>query len=49
MFAAVMQVAQTGSERQIKRAKEILTEARKSLYRLLAEDEPVQEDESSKD
>jgi DNA-binding PadR family transcriptional regulator len=37
--AAVMQVAQTGSERQVARAREILTEARKALYRLLAEDE----------
>lgn len=36
---AVMQVAQAGSERQIARAKEILTETRKSLYRLLAEDD----------
>jgi len=49
MAAAVMQVAQTGSERQIARAKEILTEARKSLYRLLAEDEPEQEGDSSKE
>jgi DNA-binding PadR family transcriptional regulator len=39
VFAAVMQVAQTGNERQIQRAKEILSETRKSLYRLLAEDE----------
>jgi DNA-binding PadR family transcriptional regulator len=38
--AAVMQVAQTGTARQIARARQILTEARKSLYRLLAEDEP---------
>lgn len=37
--AAVMQVAQTGSERQVARAKEILAETRKALYRLLAEDE----------
>lgn len=43
--AAVMQVAQTGSERQIARAKDILNEARKSLYRLLAEDEPPTEDD----
>ncbi|HYT80967.1 MAG TPA: PadR family transcriptional regulator [Actinomycetota bacterium] len=49
MAAAVMQVAQTGSERQIARAKEILTEARKSLYRLLAEDEPEQEGDASED
>jgi DNA-binding PadR family transcriptional regulator len=37
--AAVVQVAQTGNERQIARAREILTEARKQLYRLLGEDE----------
>jgi DNA-binding PadR family transcriptional regulator len=40
VVSAVMQVAQAGSERQIARAQEILTETRKSLYRLLAEDEP---------
>jgi DNA-binding PadR family transcriptional regulator len=39
LVAAVMQVAHTGSERQVGRAKEILTEARKGLYRLLAEDD----------
>jgi DNA-binding PadR family transcriptional regulator len=43
--AAVMQVAQAGSERQVARAKEILGEARKSLYRLLAEDDPTNEDD----
>jgi hypothetical protein len=37
--APVMQVAQTGTDRQTARAKEILTETRKTLYRLLAEDE----------
>jgi DNA-binding PadR family transcriptional regulator len=37
--AAVMQVAQTGNEGQIARAKQILTDARKALYRLLAEEE----------
>jgi DNA-binding PadR family transcriptional regulator len=45
--AAVMQVAQTGSERQVARAKEILNDARKSLYRLLAEDEPASEEDGS--
>jgi DNA-binding PadR family transcriptional regulator len=49
MIAAVMQVAQAGSERQIARAKEILTEARKSLYRLLAEDDPTEEGDAPKD
>jgi len=38
-----MQVAQAGSEQQVARAKEILVETRKSLYRLLAEDEPPTE------
>jgi DNA-binding PadR family transcriptional regulator len=37
---AVVQVAQTGNDRQIARAKDILTEARKQLYRLLGEEEP---------
>jgi DNA-binding PadR family transcriptional regulator len=40
LMAAMMQVAHTGTEHQLARAKEILTEARKNLYRLLAEDEP---------
>jgi len=34
---ATLQVLQSGDERQIAEAKKILTEARKSLYRLLAE------------
>jgi DNA-binding PadR family transcriptional regulator len=46
VIAATMQVARAGSERQLARAKEILTEARKSLYRLLAEDEPADEGEA---
>jgi len=37
---AVMQVARTGTPAQIARAREILGETRKSLYRLLAEDDP---------
>jgi DNA-binding PadR family transcriptional regulator len=40
--AAVMQVARTGNEAQIARAREILGEARKSLYKLLAEDDDLQ-------
>jgi DNA-binding PadR family transcriptional regulator len=47
VFAALMQVANTGTEGQIARAKEILTEARKSLFRLLAEDDPEPGGESS--
>jgi len=38
---AAMQVAQIGSKTQLEEAKSILEEARKSLYRLLAGDEPT--------
>ncbi len=38
--AATMQVLQAGNEAQVARAREVLTEARRSLYRILAEDEP---------
>ena len=41
VVTAVMQVVQSGNEAQIQKAKEILSEARRSLYRLLAEDEPT--------
>ncbi|MDJ0791306.1 MAG: PadR family transcriptional regulator [Acidimicrobiia bacterium] len=37
--AAVMQVARTGTEAQVEEAKAILDEARRKLYRILAEDE----------
>jgi DNA-binding PadR family transcriptional regulator len=37
--AAVMQIVQAGSESQIAEAKEILSEARRRLYHVLAEDE----------
>jgi DNA-binding PadR family transcriptional regulator len=37
--AAVMQVAQNGTPDQLHRAKEMLNELRKSLYRMLAEDD----------
>jgi DNA-binding PadR family transcriptional regulator len=36
---AAMQVGQAGSDDQVKRAAEILTDARRQLYSLLAEDE----------
>ncbi len=39
--SAVMQVVQSGNEAQIQKAKDILSEARRSLYRLLAEEEPT--------
>jgi DNA-binding PadR family transcriptional regulator len=37
---AVMQIAQTGTDAQIARAKDILADARRRLYGVLAEDEP---------
>ncbi|MBO0682877.1 MAG: PadR family transcriptional regulator [Candidatus Dormibacteraeota bacterium] len=37
---AVMQVAHAGSEAQVARAKAVLGDARRALYRILAEDEP---------
>ncbi len=37
--AAAMQVAQVGSSRSLDQARDILTDARRRLYRLLAEDE----------
>jgi DNA-binding PadR family transcriptional regulator len=40
MAAAVAQVSQVGSSETIEKARAILLEARRSLYRLLAEDEP---------
>src|SRR5438552_13374479 len=42
--AAVMQVMRMGNPQQVARAREILAEARRSLYRMLAEDDlPGQE------
>ncbi len=43
--AAAWQVAQTGSEAQLAQAREVLAETRRSLYRILAEDEPASADE----
>jgi DNA-binding PadR family transcriptional regulator len=37
--SAVVQVAQAGNEAQIARAKELMTQTRRSLYRILAEDD----------
>jgi predicted xylose isomerase-like sugar epimerase len=37
--AAVMQIVHTGDENQVAEARKILTEARRRLYRLLADDE----------
>jgi DNA-binding PadR family transcriptional regulator len=38
---AAMQVVQAGDEQQVARAREVLTEARRSLYRILAGDDPA--------
>src|SRR5690606_3903130 len=43
--AAAMQVLQAGDESQIARAREVLTRARRSLYRILAEDDPAADDD----
>jgi DNA-binding PadR family transcriptional regulator len=41
VFSATTQVAQFGSPAQIERAGQILADARRALYGLLAEDEPA--------
>jgi len=41
---AAFQVAQAGSEAQVAQAAEILKEARRALYRVLAEDEPTDDE-----
>lgn len=42
VMAALMQVAAAGSEEQAARAERILIDARRALYRLLADDEPTE-------
>ena len=39
-MGAVHTVSQVGTKAQVSQASEVLVEARKSLYRILAEDEP---------
>lgn len=39
--AAVFQVAAAGDEQQVAKAKELLSETRRALYRILAEDDPA--------
>jgi len=43
LHVATMQVGQAASEPQLQRAAEVLTEARRALYRILAEDLPEAE------
>lgn len=45
--AAVMQVARAGSDDQVERAKDILSDTRSMIYRLLAEDDPTEKDDQS--
>jgi DNA-binding PadR family transcriptional regulator len=45
VLAATRQVAQAGSGAQLEAAQAVLRDARRSLYRLLAEDDVAQEDE----
>jgi DNA-binding PadR family transcriptional regulator len=44
VMGAVVQVAATGDERQVERAERLLKDTRKSLYRLLAEDDEESQD-----
>lgn len=44
---AATQVAQAGSETQLDQAKRVLADTRRSLYRILAEDEPAAADEAT--
>jgi DNA-binding PadR family transcriptional regulator len=41
LMMAVMEVRRSGSSSQIAEARRVLTEARRSMYRILAEDEPA--------
>jgi hypothetical protein len=41
VFGAAMQVAFEGDERQASAARRVLTDARKRLYLILAEDDPA--------
>jgi DNA-binding PadR family transcriptional regulator len=43
VMAALMQVAFAGSPAQVDEAKQVLADTRRSLYRILAEDEPGEE------
>jgi DNA-binding PadR family transcriptional regulator len=43
--AAAHQVVQAGSQEQVAKAREVLSEARRSLYRILADDEPAEPSE----
>ena len=45
VLAATRQVAQAGSAAQLEAAQAVLRDARRSLYRLLAEDDVAQADE----
>lgn len=46
LAGAVMQVVQAGNDAQLEQAKQVLTEARRKLYRILAEDEPATTDDA---
>jgi DNA-binding PadR family transcriptional regulator len=45
LAAAAAQVAMAGDDAQIERAKEILNQARRDLYRILADEEPTETEE----
>lgn len=44
LFMALMQVAQAGSEAQVAEARRVLVDARRALYRILAESDPNEEE-----
>lgn len=43
--SALFQIAQTGSDGQVRQAKQILTETRRKLYQVLADGDPAEEEE----
>ncbi|HWF40879.1 MAG TPA: hypothetical protein VN683_02235, partial [Acidothermaceae bacterium] len=42
LIAATIQVATAGTHDQVAQAEKVLTDARRAMYRLLAEDEPTE-------
>lgn len=44
LAAAAMQVVQAGSQEQVAKARDVLTESRRSLYRILADDDEPKQD-----
>jgi hypothetical protein len=49
VMMAVMEVRRAGSAEQVAQARAVLAQARKSLYLILAEDEPASADAEAQD